>query len=118
MKPFFAMGDEFIDSVDAELSESADLIADIAEMTAPKKTYRLSEGHRVERVKKFVYRVWNDVYYAEYVHEGTRWMAPRPWLKNAHDEVVSGMLARINMRFKYGGGRKLTVAEAEKELFG
>lgn len=118
LRPFFAMGDDFLNELDAELEQSAEQIKVIAEFTAPFKTGRLQDNHAVQRIKRFVYKVFNDTPYAYWVHDGTRYMDPRPWLKNAHDEVVDGLIARVTMRFKYGGSRKMSIAEAEKELFG
>ena len=118
MKPFFAAGSEFIEQTDEALATGASQIKAIAEFTAPYKTGRLSENHEVKRLRKFVYQVFNNTPYAFWVHDGTRFMAPRPWLKNAHDEVVGGIIASLGASFGYGGGRKMTMAEAEKELFG
>jgi hypothetical protein len=127
LRPFFAMGDDFLDIVDSELADAAEQIKDIAELTAPYDADRkygtyvnghLKDAHYIKRLKRFVYQVANDTYYAYWVHDGTRKMEPRPWLKNAHDEVVDGVLRRITMKFKYGGSRKMSIAEAEEELFG
>lgn len=118
LRPFFAMGEDFLDELDQELEDSATQIKGIAEFTAPYKTGRLQDNHEMQKIKRFVYKVFNITPYASYVHDGTRFMDPRPWLKNAHDEVVDGLISRLMMRFKFGGGRKLTIEEAEKELFG
>lgn len=114
LKPFFAIGGEILEDLDRELEDSANMIMKIAEADVPKKTWRLHDGHRVEKVKKFYYRVVNDVYYAFWVHEGTRWMEPRPWLKDAHDYVVDGLIARFNRRID--GNPKMSIEEASKLL--
>lgn len=117
LRPFMAMGEEFLDGLDKDLEKAADQISDIAEMTSPFKTGRLSENHYVKRVRRFVYQVHNRTPYAFWVHDGTRWMAPRPWLKNAHDDVTEGLLSQLKFNFTRGN-QKLSTAEAEQMLFG
>lgn len=119
LQPFVrGMGEAWLDSIDEELRESTEQIRDIAEFTAPHKTGRLQDNHTTKRIKRFVYQVINITPYAYIVHEGLgRQPGPRPWLKNAHDDVTAGMLARIKMRFTRDN-RKLTVEEAIEELFG
>lgn len=34
-----------------------------------------------------------SIYYAVYVHEGTRYMTARPFLKNAYDDRIDSMIA-------------------------
>jgi hypothetical protein len=77
----------FFDGVGADLAAVADplyaalapLLADAAG-AAPVDTGRLAGSHTLERYTPTVVRVANTAAYARMVHDGTRYMRPRPWL--------------------------------------
>lgn len=60
-----------------------------------RRTYRLARGQKKKRLGVGTWVVYNDTYYAEYVHDGSMGRAPRPWM------YVAGVLvepaATINL---------------------
>jgi HK97 gp10 family phage protein len=67
----------------------------------PRKSTRLASSHRKKFYKNGLageYGPHTD--YAVYVHEGTRKMAPRPWLQNAFDKVKPVFIYNLGLALK------------------
>jgi hypothetical protein len=59
----------------------AAVVVPAAAGAAPRgRTGRLAGSHRAERIGPAAASVVNTAPYARYVHGGTRYVAPRPWL--------------------------------------
>lgn len=55
------------------------------------RTKNLRRSNKVEKISNLAWLVYNDAEYAEYVHDGTSRMDPRPWMGNAIDLLAQTM---------------------------
>lgn len=100
--------DEFLEEALDELEDLADkhVVAMIYDVPPPPtSTYvrtgllGASNGTEVYKGKGILF---NEAPYAKYVHEGTRRMAPRPWLAEAFKEFHRRHITRIAKRVAEG----------------
>lgn len=69
------------------LDELGDEIIDVANQQTPVRTGRLVAGNKKQLVNNYTLRLYNEVEYAGFVHDGTSRQEPQPFMENAIDQV-------------------------------
>jgi HK97 gp10 family phage protein len=84
-----------METVDGELEDAAEEIADIARDLVPVDTGFLRSTIHVERIDHLALQVRADAEYAAFVEYGTSRMAAQPYMTPAIEAVRAGYEARI-----------------------